>query len=102
MVFNPGFHQPASNRVYSQLIFAAKSVKSLNIFSVAGPSGYDHQVHEARPGLIHDVSAMREGAERSVTSVEVAMSPADFPKTITRHGNVHGKVKRGSEPNLFV
>jgi hypothetical protein len=45
---------------------------------------------------------MRDGAERSVTSVAVAMSPAELPKTITRHGIVHGKVKRGSGPNLLV
>src|SRR5882757_11343548 len=96
-----GFHHPASNKVYSHPIFAAKSLNSSNVGCVAGRSPYDHQAHDARPGLIHDVSAIRDGAARSVTSVAVAMSPADLPKTSTRQGIVHGKVKRGSGPNLL-
>src|SRR2546421_9306732 len=97
-----GFHHAASNKVYSQPIFAAKSVNSSDDCCVTGPSGYDHQAHDARPGLIHDVSAMSDGADKSVTSVAVAMSPGDFPRTTTRHGIVHGSVCRGSGPNLLV
>src|SRR5882757_962968 len=97
-----GFHHPASNKVYSQPIFAAKSENSSNVCFVAGRSPYDHQAHDARPGLIHDVSEMRDGADKSVTSVAVAMSPADLPRTTTRHGIVHGSVCRGSGPNLLV
>ncbi len=59
--FNPAFHQPASNKVYSHPILAAKSVNSLNKLVVSGPLGYDHQAQDARPGLIHDVSAIRDG-----------------------------------------
>src|SRR5579859_3665866 len=102
MVLSPGFHQPASNSVYSQPIFAAKSVNWLNSSAVAGPSGCDHHDHDARPGLIQDVSAICDGAERSVTSVAVLISAAVLPRIITRHGIVHGSVKRGSGPNLFV
>src|ERR1039458_2593898 len=78
---------------------AARSVNSLNKFVVAGPSGYDHQAHEARPGFIHEVSPTRDGGARSVTSVAVAMSPAVFPRAKTRQGRVHGKVNLGSGPN---
>src|SRR5579859_4064621 len=102
MPSKPGVHQPASNKVYSQPILAAKSVNSLNLSAVAGPSGYDHQPHAARPGLIQDVSVIRDGAQRSVTSVDMAMSPADLPKIMTRQGMVHGREERGSGPNLFV
>src|ERR1700722_20108709 len=102
MGFSLGPHHPASNKVYSQPIFAAKSVNSSNICCVAARSPYDHQAHDARPGLIHDVSAMRDGADKSVTSVAVAISPADLPKTITRHGIAHGSVYRGSGPNLLA
>src|SRR5882724_13398775 len=102
MFDKPGVHHPASNNVYSQPIMAAKSVNSLNSSAVAGPSGYDHHAHEARPGRIQDVSAIRDGGARSVTSVAVAMSPADLPRTMTRHGIVHGSVYRGSGPTLLV
>jgi len=37
-----------------------------------------------------------------VTSDAVAMSPALWPMTITRHGRVHGKRARGSGPNRLV
>src|SRR5580698_253132 len=99
MGFRPGSHQPASNSVYSHPMVAAKSEKRLNNCAVAGPFGYDHQAHDARPGRIQDVSAMREGAERSVMSVDVAMSPASFAKIMTRQGIVHGNANRGSGPN---
>src|ERR1035437_4934141 len=102
MGFNPGFHQPASNKVYSHPILAAKSVNSSNRFAVGGSSGDDHQAHDARPGCTQAVSGMADGGARSVTSVCRAISPADSPSTITRQGIVQGNEFLGSGPTLVT
>src|SRR2546429_2397353 len=78
---------PASTRMYSQPIFAAKSAaRSCAVRSLLLALS-DHQDHSERPGLIQDVSATFDGLARSVTrslSVTVARSAS----TMVRHGVV--------------
>src|SRR5690242_15710756 len=83
--------QPASTRLYSQPIRAAKSTARFcaSRFLLVVPS--DHHDHSDRPALIQDVSATFEGLARSVIrslSVTVARSPT----IIIRHGVDSGPV----------
>ena len=55
-----------------------------------------HQLHEATPGLIHEVSASSLGRARSVMSVESLIAPGVLPTTTTRHGETHGSVNTAS------
>src|SRR5690349_7010955 len=83
--------QPASTRLYSQPIRAAKSTAFSWAARLLLDAPSDHQDHSDRPALIHDVSATLDGLARSVTrslSVTVARSPT----TIVRHGVVSGPV----------
>src|SRR2546423_5523314 len=79
--------QPASTRMYSQPIFAAKSAarSCASRLLLLAPS--DHQDHSERPGRIHDVSATFDGAARSVTR-SLSVTVASVPTTMVRHGVV--------------
>src|SRR5215211_3983172 len=51
-----------------------------------------HQLHETRPGLIHDTSLNSGGGARSVTRVDSTIVPSVEPMISTRQGDVHGSV----------
>src|SRR3954470_15113907 len=84
--------QFASTREYSQPNSAARSTYSRSRPRSRGLSFCDHQLHATRPGRTQLSSSSLEGGARCVTRSEAATSPADPPRTITRHGSLHGVV----------
>src|SRR6266536_752719 len=79
--------QPASTRMYSQPIFAAKSAAFFCALRSRLLAPFDHHDHSERPGLIHDVSATFDGAARSVIR-SLSVTVARVPTTSVRQGVV--------------
>src|SRR4051794_41359587 len=88
--------QLASMSEYSQPIAAPKSVKAFSACSFFGLSSSDHQLHDARPGLIQLVSETMAGGARSSTSVDSKIRAGGMPVITTRHGKVQGSGDDGS------
>src|SRR3712207_242881 len=83
--------QPASTRLYSQRIDAAKSTYRFCSARLRLLGPLDHHDQVPRPALIQEVSVSLVGAARSVIR-SLSVTPARSPTTSVRHGVGSGPV----------